>query len=180
MNKRNILLAGILLAGAGGLYALFGGGGSGPAGTGGVPAVSMEFSDTELHETRDGETVWTIRVGHAAMDADKNTIRLTDVDGYFKNESLELHLTAKSGIAKRKEKTLYLEGDVVGRTSDGAVLQAQNLSYDGMKEILSTDQFFTVEKDGRILSADSFTADRILQEIEARGHARLEEKGDVQ
>lgn len=67
-----------------------------------------------------------------------------------------------------------------GQTSDGAVLHAENLTYDGKTNQLSTDRFFTVEKDGKILSADSFTADRILQMIEARGNARLADKEEAE
>lgn len=175
MKRKGVIIAAVLLALAAGLYFLFGSGGLGPE----IGSVGMEFSGSELHETKDGKAVWSLKVGHATLDADRNTAHFTDVDGYFKNDSIELRLTAKTGMAKRNEKTLYLEGDVVGTTTDGAVLHAKNLSYDGKKEILSTDQFFTVEKDGKILSADSFTADRILQEIVAKGHAKLETKEEA-
>lgn len=35
---------------------------------------------------------------------------------------------------------------------------------------------FNAEKDGRILTADSFTADRVLEKIVAKGHAKLADK----
>ncbi len=173
MNKKLAAGAAALVL-CGGLWFFF----SGPEETGetAAPTPAMEFSDTELHELEGGKIVWKMNVGHAAIDADKNTMHFTDVDGYFKNDDVELTLKAKSGMAKRQERLLYLEGDVEGRTSDGAVLHAANLTYDGMTNRLSTDQFFTVEKDGKILSADSFVADRILQTIEARGNARLADK----
>lgn len=145
----------------------------------GASGPVMEFSDSELHELEDGQIVWKLDVGHAAIDADRNTMRFTDVKGYFKNKDVELTLTADSGTAKRMEKQLYLEGNVVGTTTDGAVLHADNLTYDGPTGRLSTDKFFTVEKDGKILTADSFVADRILQTIEARGNARLADKEDT-
>lgn len=142
-------------------------------------APAMEFTGTEMHEVENGKETWRLSVGHVKMGTDQNTAELEDIEGYFKNETVELHLTAKRGIAKRTEKSLYLEGEVTGTTTDGAVLHAENLTYDGKTGILSTDKAFTVEKGNHILSADSFTADRILQKIEAKGHALLKEKGET-
>lgn len=176
MSKTKIIFAAVLLVIAAGIYFLFYGGGLAPSDK--IP-IGMEFLDTELHETKDGKAVWSIKVGRAELDADRNTARFTDVDGYFKDENIELHITAKNGMAKRNEKFLRLEGDVEGKTTDGAVLHAKNLCYDGVKGILSTDEFFTVEKDGKMLSADSFTADRVLKEIVAKGHAKLETKEET-
>lgn len=153
---------------------------SGPdeAEPGAKPAPLMEFSGSELHEMDNNEVVWKLNVGHAVLEGDRNTMNFTDVDGYFRDKDRELTLTADRGTAKRNEKLLYIEGNVVGRTSDGAVLYAENLTYDGMTGRLSTDAFFTVERDGRVLTADSFVADRILQTVEARGNARLADKED--
>ena len=178
MNKKLAAGAAALLL-CGGLWFLFSAPEEG-TGTDNVPVPAMEFSDTEVHEMENGNIVWKINVGHATLEADKNTMHFTDVDGYFQNDDMELTLKARSGMAKRQEHLLYLEGDVEGQTSDGAVLHAENLTYDGKTNQLSTDQFFTVEKDGKILSADSFTADRILQMIEARGNARLADKEEAE
>ena len=65
---------------------------------------------------------------------------------------------------------------IEGKTKDGLILYAKNLTYDGKKQVLSTDCSFTAEKDGRILTADSFTADRVLEKIVAKGHAKLADK----
>ena len=75
-----------------------------------------------------------------------------------------------------KAQTVNLEGDIEGKTKDGLILYAKNLTYDGKKQVLSTDCSFTAEKDGRILTADSFTADRVLEKIIAKGHAKLADK----
>lgn len=87
-----------------------------------------------------------------------------------------MSIKAKKGIIKRAEQTVNLEGDIEGKTKDGLILYAKNLTYDGKKQVLSTDCSFTVEKDGRILTADSFTADRVLEKIVAKGHAKLADK----
>lgn len=82
-------------------------------------------------------------------------------------------------MLKKDEQLVYLDGDIDGQTKDGLILSAKNLTYDGKKQILSTDRAFKVEKDGRVLTADSFTADRVLEKITAKGHAKLSDKEDV-
>lgn len=176
MNTKLAIRAAVAVLVVAGAVWLYMPGGSGP---GGSSAPLMEFSGSEIHEMEDGEVVWKLNVGHAVIEGDRNTMNFTDVDGYFRDDNKELTLTAKRGTARRNEKLLYIEGDVVGKTSDGAVLHAKNLTYDGKTGRLSSDAFFTVEKDGRILSADSFVADRVLQTVEARGNARLAEKEDI-
>lgn len=178
MNKKFLIPAviGLVIIG---IYFLFRDDMAGDAGKQGPSVPAMEFSGTEMHEVENGKETWRLSVGHVKMTADQNTAELEDIDGYFKNETVELRLKAKRGIAKRAEKSLYLEGEVTGTTTDGAVLHAENLTYDGKTGILSTDKAFTVEKGDHILSADSFTADRILQKIEAKGHAVLKEKGET-
>ena len=99
------------------------------------------------------------------------------MEGYFKNNQGELTIKADNGTVHRKDKTVTLTGTVHGTTKDGAVLDADNLKYDGKTQILSTDKQFTLVKDGKVLTADTFTADRVLQVVTAKGHASLKEKG---
>ena len=178
MNKRVGIILLLIAVFIGSIY-LFLTSGLEDASEGGSAPV-MEFSDTELHEIKAGKLVWQMQVAHIEMDADKNTAKLTGVSGYFQNGDIELKLKADKGKAKRAEKILYLEGNVEGTTTDGASLYAENLTYDGKTGKLSTDKSFLLDKDGKELTADAFTADRVLQVVEARGHATLKEKEDGQ
>ena len=94
----------------------------------------------------------------------------------FMKDGDELHLKADKGRIDRGAKTDYIEGNVEGYGRDGEELYAENLTYDGNKDILSTDKAFVVKKDGKVLTADEFDADRVLQKITARGHAKLAEE----
>ena len=100
-------------------------------------------------------------------------------DGSFMKDDNEIDLTADTGKIDRKAQTVYVEGNVKGKSKDGLVLYAKNLTYDGKTQILSTDQFFTAEKDNRVLTGDSFTGDRALQQLTAKGHAKLADKEDA-
>ena len=85
----------------------------------------------------------------------------------------ELHLKADRGRVDRSTKIIYIEGNVEGYGKEGEELYAENLTYDGNKDILSTDKAFVAKKDGKVLTADRFEADRVIQKITARGHAKL-------
>lgn len=173
-HKKLIISVAFILLIALGVYALFKENGNLVITGDMSPAV--EFNDIDLNEEKDGKVIWNLKARHVKMENDKNTAYLTDIEGFFAEDGNELFLKAKKGIVKRVEQTVKLEGDIVGKTKDGLILQAKNLSYDGKKQILSTDQSFVVEKDGRVLTADSFTADRVLEKIMAKGHAKLADK----
>lgn len=110
------------------------------------------------------------------MSKDQNFIDMEQVEGDFMKDGDELHLKADKGRIDRGAKTVYIEGNVEGYGRDGEELYAENLTYDGNKDILSTDKAFVVKKDGKVLTADEFDADRVLQKITARGHAKLAEE----
>lgn len=158
-----------------GVYILFKGDGNSVF-TGDDTTQAMEFNDINLNEEKDGKVIWNLKARHVKMESDRNTAYLTDIEGFFAEDGNELSIKAKKGIIKRAEQTVNLEGDIEGKTKDGLIFYAKNLTYDGKKQVLSTDCSFTAEKDGRILTADSFTADRVLEKIVAKGHAKLADK----
>ena len=152
-----------------GVYILFKGDGNSVF-NGDDTTQAVEFNDINLNEEKDGKVIWNLKARHVKMESDRNTAYLTDIEGFFAEDGNELSIKAKKGIIKRAEQTVNLEGDIEGKTKDGLILYAKNLTYDGKKQVLST------EKDGRILTADSFTADRVLEKIVAKGHAKLADK----
>ncbi|MGN0954105.1 LPS export ABC transporter periplasmic protein LptC [Dialister sp.] len=174
-NRNLILIVVLILLAAGGIYFLFKDDNRG-MNAASSSSSSMEFHNTDMKESKDGKIVWRFKAGHVAVSQDQNLVTMEKVEGFFMKDDKELHLTADRGRIDRKAKTVYIEGNVQGNTKDGEELYAENLTYDGNKEILSTDKAFVVKKDGKVLTADRFEADRILQEITARGHAKLAEE----
>ena len=171
MTKRAKMIIGAAALLCLGLFLLFGGGN-----WFGKPEVTvpvMELSNSEMQETQGGKVIWKLKAERVSIGADKNSATMENVEGYFKNEDTEFTLKAKTGRVLRKEQWVYLEGEVRGKTKDGAELSAENLTYDGKAQKLSTDKYFVLTKDGRELTADSFIADRVLERVEAKGHAKL-------
>ncbi len=178
-NKKNLLIIAVVLLVALGIYFLFKDDHSNIETQGNTQSPAMEFNNIEMKEDKDGKAVWRLKAGYVAMSRDKNHADMKDIDGYFKKDDQELYLKADKGWYDRKEKKIYIEGHVEGHTGDGLILHAENLTYDGNTEILSSDTFFTAEKDGRVLSADSFTGDRVLEKLTAKGHAKLADKEET-
>lgn len=163
-----------------GIYFLFKDDAPRSQGENGKSSTAMEFSNIEMKEDQNGKSVWKIKAKHVSMSQDKNTAELEGLEGTFLKDGDELHLSADKGKLNRKEKTVYVEGHVEGKNSDGMVFHAKNLTYNGKTEKLSTDQAFVAEKDGKILTADSFEGDRVLQQLTAKGHAKLADKEEQQ
>lgn len=171
MTKRTKMILGAVFAVCLGIFLLFQSGN-----WFGKPLVAvpiMELSGSEMQETQGGKVIWRLKAKRVTIGGDKDTATMEDVDGYFKDKDLELSVKAKTGRISRNEKLVYLEGEVRGKTSDGAELSAENLTYDGKTQKLSTDKHFILTKDGHELTADSFEADRVLETMQAKGHARL-------
>ncbi len=133
----------------------------------------MELSNSEMQETQKGNVIWKLKAGRVSIGGDKNTATCENVEGYFKDKDMEFTVKAKYGKISRNEKTVYLEGEVRGKTSEGVELSAENLTYDGKTQKLSTDKHFTITHEGKELSADSFEADRVLETMKAKGNAKL-------
>lgn len=172
-----LLIVILIVAIAGGIYLLFKDDHRNMKAASSSKGSTMEFSNIELSEKdKEGHPVWVVKAKHVEMTQDKNRALLQGLTADFYKDDNEIHLTADKGEVNRQEQTVYIEGHVEGTSKDGMVLHAENLSYDGKTEILSTDKFFTAEKDNRVLTADSFTGDRVLQQLTAKGHAKLADK----
>lgn len=179
-NAKLGLIGLVILLLVAGIYFLFKDDAPRGDGENGTSSTAMEFSNIEMKEDQGGRSVWRIKAKHVSMSRDKNTAELEGLEGTFIKDGDELHLTADIGKLNRKEKTVYIEGHVEGKSSDGMILHAKNLTYDGKTEELSTDQAFVAEKDGKVLTADSFVGDRVLQQLTAKGHAKLADKEEQQ
>lgn len=177
-TKTGLIIAVLLLLVLG-IYFLFKDDHAGESG-GSNSVTTMEFSNIELKEDQEGKPIWRLKAKHVIMSKDKNSADMEGLDGYFIKDGNKLALTADKGHYSRKDQKVYIEGHVEGESSDGVILHAENLTYDGKTQILSTDKFFTAEKDNRVLTADSFTGDRVLEKLTAKGHAKLADKEDKQ
>ena len=177
-NRKTLIIVVVILLIALGIYFLFKDDNK-AMNQSAISSAAMSFKNIDMKETKDGQLVYRFKAKNVEMSADKNLVLLTGVEGSYFKDGDELHLVGDRGKIDRKAKTVYIEGNVHGTNKAGEELYAENLTYDGNKEILSTDKFFTATKDNKVLTGDSFTADRIIRVITAKGHAKLADKEDT-
>lgn len=177
-NRKTIIIVVVILLIALGIYFLFKDD-TKNMNQAGSSSAAMSFKNIDMTESKDGQLIYRFKAKDVNMSRDQNEILLTGVEGSYFKDGDELHLVGDRGKIDRKKKTVYIEGNVHGTNKAGEELYAENLTYDGNKEILSTDKFFTATKDHKVLTGDSFTADRIIQVITAKGHAKLADKEDT-
>lgn len=176
MNKKWILI-GLVLALVLGIFFLFRDNhGTNKKATTDTPLV--EFENIDIKEDKNGEPIWRIKADHVTMSQDKNNIEMQGVMAYFIKDGNRMEVKADKGKVDRKEQKVYLEGNIHGKNGDGLEVTAENLTYKGDTQILSTDKTFAATKDNHVLTADSFEGDRVLQKLTAKGHAKLSEKED--
>ncbi len=92
-NKKSILIVLVILLAVLGIYFLFKDDHQekGSAKSGG-PA--MEFSNIEMKEDKDGQSVWRIKAKHVSMSRDKNSADMEGIEAYFLKDGNELKLNA--------------------------------------------------------------------------------------
>lgn len=179
IQKKWILAVFLFLATAAAVWMMKDSGTGRPGGASSSSSPMAEFSGADLKEEENGQLVWSLKVDHVKVDPQTQISYLTGVQGFFQKGDSRLKLQAQQGTVDQKKKQIHLEGSIEGKSSDGITLNAKNLDYDGNTDILSAQGGFTAEQDGRVLTADSFTADRVLQEIKAMGSPRLSERNDA-
>jgi hypothetical protein len=132
MKKHKKLIIGVVLMVliTLGVYILFKGDGNSIF-IGDDTTQAVEFNDINLNEEKDGKVIWNLRARHVRMESDRNTVYLTDIEGFFAEDGNELSIKAKKGVIKRAEQTVNLEGDIEGKTKDGLILYAKNLTMMG-------------------------------------------------
>lgn len=174
-SKKKIWITALIAIICIGIYLLFGNDGIGKHSS--EADFAIEFKGTEIKEERNGELIWKLKADHVNIDKDKNILNVKGVECVFHDKGVSLDIHADIATFNKKDNILYLEGSIDGKTSEGTSVNAKKLKYDGKTEILSSDSKFFVEKDGYKLKADSFTADRVLNVIKAKGNASLTDRG---
>ena len=138
----------------------------------------VEFSGAFLEEKKDGKPIWKLAAKKIMMDPVKKKVYLTDFNGVFIDEKgTELTLTAPEGVADQNTKQIILKGEIIGKSSDGTVLKAVNLQFDGMKNIVTATDGFTITKNDTVITGNKLNADVALELITATGNAKISRGG---
>ena len=95
-NKKSILIVLVILLAALGIYFLFKDDHH-EKGSAKSDGPAMEFSNIEMKEDKDGQSVWRIKAKHVSMSRDKNSADMEGIEAYFLKDGNELKLNADQG-----------------------------------------------------------------------------------
>lgn len=58
---------------------------------------AVEFNDINLNEEKDGKVIWNLRARHVRMESDRNTVYLTDIEGFLQKMGMNCLLKQRRG-----------------------------------------------------------------------------------
>lgn len=98
MKKHKKLIIGVVLMVliTLGVYILFKGDGNSIF-IGDDTTQAVEFNDINLNEEKDGKVIWNLRARHVRMESDRNTVYLTDIEGFLQKMGMNCLLKQRRG-----------------------------------------------------------------------------------
>ncbi len=171
-NNKKLLLTivvGILiLLGFG--YFLYGGTDTtsvGPSGN------SISFNGTELKEEKNGQLIWSVKAEKISLDQTTKVITLENVTGTFHKDGMTLTVKAPKGLVSKDHGQITLSGGIEATSNTGASLRTEGLEYISKKQLFKSTSKFTYTDADTTLEGDALEGDMILQQVTAKGHAKL-------
>ena len=142
----------------------------------------QSFENLELRETSDGKLEWILRAKRATRASANQATRLDSlkVDFYQGSDRVRSVLTSDSGRVDTQKGTLIAKGRVVVRTTEGGLLETEELSWDRKSARVSSDVFVRLTRGRDVLTGIGFRSDpnlvayQILKDVRA---SVREEKG---
>lgn len=136
----------------------------------------VTFSGSELKEEKDGKVIWAVNAESIEVDPRTKEIWLTNVKGIFTKDDVTMTLTAPKGHVTGDHKIINLSGGIKATNTDGAEFSTDALLFDNNKKEFTTKTAFTFVNKDVTLTGDTLWANMVLQEVKAKGHARLVQK----
>ena len=117
---------------------------------------SISFNGTELKEEKNGQLIWSVKAEKISVD--QVTI---------------LTVKAPKGVVSKDHGQITLSGGIEATSSTGATLRTEGLEYRSKEQLFkSTSKFIYTDVD-TTLEGDVLEGDMILQQVTAKGHAKL-------
>ena len=171
-NNKKLLLTVVvgilLLLGIG--YFLYGGVETttiGPSGN------TISFNGTELKEEKEGQLIWSVKSEKISVDQDTKVITLENVTGTFHKGGTVLTIKAPKGIVSKNHRQISLSGGIEASSSVGSSLRTEGLEYNSKTQLFKSASKFIYSDVDTTLEGDVLEGDMILQQVTAKGHAKL-------
>ena len=141
--------------------------------TTGPTGNSISFNGTELKEERNGQLIWSVKAEKISLDQATKVITLENVTGTFHKEGTILTVKAPKGLVSKDHGQITLSGGIEATSSTGASLRTEGLEYTSKEQVFKSTSKFTYTDADTTLEGDALEGDMILQQVTAKGHAKL-------
>lgn len=134
---------------------------------------SISFNGTELKEEKNGQLIWSVKAEKISVDQVTKVVTLENVTGAFHKDGKILTVKAPKGVVSKDHGQITLSGGIEATSSTGATLRTEGLEYRSKEQLFkSTSKFIYTDVD-TTLEGDVLEGDMILQQVTAKGHAKL-------
>lgn len=141
--------------------------------TTGPTGNSISFNGTELKEEKNGQLIWSVKAEKISVDQVTKVVTLENVTGTFHKDGKILTVKAPKGVVSKDHGQITLSGGIEATSSTGATLRTEGLEYRSKEQLFkSTSKFIYTDVD-TTLEGDVLEGDMILQQVTAKGHAKL-------
>jgi LPS export ABC transporter protein LptC len=139
----------------------------------------QEILDFTLVETEDGRKSWVLEADSAAVFDQRKQILITSpkVNFYDEDGTVFSTMHADRGILDSSTNDMEASGDVLAVSSDGTRLETQSIRWSNEENLILSDDYVEMTKDGDVISGYGLRTDpalndiRILRDVRARGSA---------
>lgn len=136
----------------------------------------VTFDGSTISEESNGQVAWTVTAEQIKVNPKTKEVYLTNMKSVFYKDGKELTVTAPRGHMTADHNTFQLGGGVKAVDQDGAELRTDAITYNNQSKKLSSTSAFTFSNKDATITGDTFEADTVLQNVTAKGHAKLEKK----
>ncbi len=96
---------------------------------------------------------------------DSSVVRGLQVDFYDSAQVITTHLVADSGVILEIKQIMVAIGDVVVTNADSSILLTEELIWNGMTELITSDSFVTFISDNDTIQGTGLRTDRSMRKV---------------
>ncbi len=133
----------------------------------------VNFTGADLHESKDGKVIWTLKAKEIKYNPKTKDVFLTDVEGTFNKDGQVLTVKAPEATVTNEQKVISLKGKIDGQSTDGMKFEGLDLVFNNETKQFETLHPFTYRRGDTTITGDTLSGDIILQKINASGHVKL-------
>jgi len=124
---------------------------------------------------KDGQKEWEIEAEKISLGKDRKNTIFEEIKNIliFKDEKPHLNIVADRCIADMNTKSMELAGNVVIETEEGDILKGMGFFWDSNKEELSSTAPVEILVKDYIISAERFSSDTELINLNLEGNASV-------